>query len=341
MAARFLLLMTVVLFTSLSQATEPNRKTDIITLYNGDKVTGEVKRLFSGLLEVSTDFMGTVNIEWKEIARLESLFRYEIALAGGERYYGKIVTSPRSGELRVSDAYGEHNLSALEVVEIRPVSKTFKDRIDVYLSLGYSYTKASSLGQSSFNADIGYETDRARNVLTGRLYVTDTETEVTSSGKIDLMRSVWTNRQGTFRYLLGSYETNDELELDYRFSVGGGLGKQFIKSPKSAWEGALGAQLLTEQSSSGDTLESAEAVLHTQYSTWKYTTPELRLKLGLSIFPSLTESGRVRADTDINIRWEIIEDLYWEVTAFGTYDNQATEDSEFDYGISTGVGWEY
>ena len=341
MAARFLLLMTVVLFTSLSQAAEPNRKTDIIILYNGDKVTGEVKGLFSGLLVVRTECSGTGKIEGKEIARMESLYRYEIRLTEGKRYYGKIETSPRPGELRVSDAYGEHDVSALEVVEIREVSTSVKDRVDVYLALGYSYMKASSLGQGSFNADMSYESDRARNALTGRLYVTDTETEVTRSGKVDLRRSVWTKRQATFRYVLGSYETNDELALDYRFSAGGGLGRQFISSPKSAWEGALGAQVLTEKSISGDTQESAEAVLHTRYSTWKYTTPELRLKLGLSVFPSLTESGRVRADTDINIRWEIIEDLYWDVTAFGTYDNKAAEDSQFDYGISTGVGWEY
>jgi hypothetical protein len=333
--------MTVVLFAGLSQADDSHRKTDIVTLYDGDKVTGEVKTLFSGLLEVSTKFMGTVKIEWRQVAKIESLYRYEIALVEGSRYYGKIEASSRPGELRFIDAAGEHSFSVLEVVEIRPVSETFKDRIDIHLALGYSYTKASSLGQGSFNTDIGYETDRARNVLTGRLYLTDTESEVTNSGKVDLRRSVWTKRKGSFRYLLGSYETNDELELDYRVSAGGGLGHQFVKSPKSAWEGALGAQLLTERSLSGDTLESVEAVLRTEYSTWKYTTPELRLKLDLSVFPSLTESGRVRADSDINIRWEIVEDFYWEVTAFGTYDNQAAEDSEFDYGISTGVGWEY
>jgi hypothetical protein len=341
MAARVLLLMTVALFTNLSHAADSHRKTDIVTLYDGDKVTGEVKNLFSGLLEVSTKFMGTVKIEWRQVARIESLYRYEIAMVEGSRYYGKMETSSRPGELRFIDADGEHSFSALEVVEIRPVSETLKDRIDIHLALGYSYTKASSLGQGSFNTDIGYETDRARNVLTGRLYLTDTESEVTNSGKMDLRRSVWTKRKGSFRYLLGTYETNDELELDYRLSAGGGLGHQFVKSPRSTWEGGIGAQLLTEKTLSGDTLESAEAVLRTEYSTWKYTTPELRLKLDLSIFPSLTESGRVRADTDINIRWELVEDFYWEVTAFGTYDNQATEDSEFDYGISTGVGWEY
>ena len=88
MATRYLLLMTFVLFTSLSQAADSHRKTDIVTLYDGDKVTGEVKNLFSGLLEVSTKFMGTVKIEWRQVARIESLYRYEIAMVCGVSHYG-------------------------------------------------------------------------------------------------------------------------------------------------------------------------------------------------------------------------------------------------------------
>ena len=100
-------------------------------------------------------------------------------------------------------------------------------------------------------------------------------------------------------------------------------------------------QVLTEKSLVGDTQESVEGILNTQYATWKFSTPELHFKFGLSIYPSITESGRVRGDTDIKFRWEIIEDLFWDITAFGSYDNEAAENSQFDYGITTGVGWTY
>jgi hypothetical protein len=333
--------MILTLFSSLAYSAGPDRKTDVVTLYNGDKITGEVKMLFGGLLEVSTHAMGTVQIEWQEIARVDSQYHYEIRLAEGKRFYGTMEESDRPGELNVSDVYGEHKVSSLEVVEIRPVAKSFKDRIDIYLSLGYSYTKASSLGQTSFNTDMKYEDEKTRNSLTGRLTVTDTDDDVTRSSRIDLSRSVWTDRQDTYRILLGSYEQNDELALDYRFSVGAGLGRHFTDSHKSTWTGAVGLQVLTEKSLLGDTQESVEGILNTQYATWKFSTPELHFKFGLTIYPSITESGRVRGDTDIKFRWEIIEDLFWDITAFGSYDNEAAEDSQFDYGITTGVGWTY
>jgi hypothetical protein len=336
-----LLLMVLALYSSLSHGGPTGRKTDVVRLYNGDQVTGEVKKLTAGILEVNTNSMGTVNIEWQEVASLESLYHYEVRLAEGKRYYGLMEHSERAGEIKVSDVYGEHEVSALEVVELRPVAKSFKDRIDVYLSLGYSYTKASSLGQTTLNTDISYEDERTRNSLNARLIVTDTDDAVTRSSRVDLSRSVWTDRQDTYRIVGGAYETNDELALDYRFSLGAGLGRHFLDTHRSTWNGNIGAQVLTEKSTVGDTQESVEGVLSTEYSTWKYTTPELHLKIHFSLYPSFTESGRLRGDSNINLRWEIVKDLYWDVTAFGTYDNQAAEDTKFDYGLSTGIGWDY
>ena len=336
-----LLLMVLALYSSLSHGGPTGRKTDVVRLYNGDQVTGEVKKLSAGILEVNTNSMGTVNIEWQEVASLESLYHYEVRLAEGKRYYGIMEHSERAGEINVSDVYGEHEVSTLEVVELRPVAKSFKDRIDVYLAIGSSYTKASSLGQATLNTDISYETEQTRNSLVGRLMITDTDDEVTRSSRVDLSRTVWTNREDTFRVVAGVYETNDELALDYRFSLGAGLGRHFLDTHRSTLTGAVGAQVLTEKSTAGETQESVEAVLNTSYSTWKYSTPELHLKINFSLYPSLTESGRLRGNTDINLRWEIVKDLFWDVTAFGTYDNQAADDSELDYGISTGIGWDY
>ena len=43
-------------------------KSDVVTLRNGDRVTCEIKSLYAGLLECSTDAMGTLKIESDEIA---------------------------------------------------------------------------------------------------------------------------------------------------------------------------------------------------------------------------------------------------------------------------------
>ena len=63
-------------------------KTDIVTLYNGDRVTGELKSLYGGRLHHKTDSMGTISIEWQEIASIQSNYHYEVRTSDGLRLFG-------------------------------------------------------------------------------------------------------------------------------------------------------------------------------------------------------------------------------------------------------------
>ncbi len=43
-------------------------KTDIIELLNGDRITCEIQKLERGKLTVKTDGLGTISIEWNDVA---------------------------------------------------------------------------------------------------------------------------------------------------------------------------------------------------------------------------------------------------------------------------------
>ncbi len=338
------LLMTLILLSfGISSQGWAHAKTDIITLYNGDRLTGELKSLYGGIAELNTNTMGTAKIEWKHIARIESNYHYDIRMSDGSRYFASIDESSIPGQLKLHTEESKHNIEMLEVVEIRPIENTFADRIEIYLSAGYSYTKASSVGQTSFNTVVSYEDENTHNALTGRTTITNTEDDQTQSTKWDLSRNVWTDRSKLFRTFYGRFESNDELALDSRYTAGAGLGRYFIDRQRLRWVGAIGLQVLTEKSTDGDQQESVEGVLSTTLAAWRFDTPELDLDLKFNLYPSLSETKRVRADTDIRLRWELIEDLFWDITAFATYDNKAGDGTnhEIDYGITTGIGWNY
>ena len=82
-----LALILVVLASTEAHAT---RKTDVIHFTNGDKLTGEIKALVNGILQLSTDAMGTINIEWPQVARIESIYYYEFRLTSGERHFTRV-----------------------------------------------------------------------------------------------------------------------------------------------------------------------------------------------------------------------------------------------------------
>jgi hypothetical protein len=363
MSSRLFFLSVVLVSYGISTQTwaraQAHNKTDIITLYNGDRLTGELLSMYGGIVSLKTDALGTAKIEWKRVSQIESVYHYDIRLSSGERHFAAIGNTAITGQLKVIFDNDEHSFEMLEIVEIRPVENSFLARIDLYLSAGYSYTQASSVAQASFNTQISYEDENTRNTFSGRTTHTDTADDITSSSKLDLSRQVWTDRSKSYRTFYGRYESNDELALEGRYTLGAGLGRYFIDTQKIRWIGSAGLQVITEKQTvgtgeqcdadgepagcveAGDRRDSIEAFFSTEFAAWRFDTPELDLDLKFNVYPSLSESGRVRADTDIRIRWELIEDLYWDLTTFITYDNKAGIDHEVDYGITTGIGWTY
>ena len=114
------LICTVFFWLSCAAHAE-HKKIDVVTMYNGDRVTGEIISLFGGILEYDTDSMGKLKIEWQEIAHIESEFYYEFRLSNSDRYYGSVENTDRPGQLAVEDLDGTHTLEWLDVVEIRPI----------------------------------------------------------------------------------------------------------------------------------------------------------------------------------------------------------------------------
>ncbi len=316
-------------------------KTDIVTLYNGDRITGEIKELDGGILKLSTDSMGTVSIEWQEIANIKSDYYYEFQLSSGARHFGSVEKSTRPGQLSIAELGSEKNLEWLDLVRMRPIESKVVDRIDAYFSAGYSYTRANSLTQTNFKGNIGYENEKSRNNLDGRMNFSDSDNTSSTSSKVDLNRAVWTKYPGIFRATFGSYEQNDELDLNYRLAFGGGVGRFFLDTYQNRLSGVVGLQVITEDNKSEGTEENLEMVLSSRYSAWRFNTPELHLDFSLNLYPSITETGRVRSSSDLSLRWELLEDLFFDITAYGSYDNRAEGDSGVDYGVSTGLGYDF
>lgn len=317
-------------------------KSDIVTLHNGDRVTCAIKSLYAGVLECGTDAMGTLRIEWDEIAGIQSNYEYQLRYSDGSRHKGRIEPADNPGDIRVVDGGGALDTDWLQVVELRPLQKTLKDAMEIYLSAGYDYTKASETTQVTLGLDIGYEKEGSRSALKLRHVTSDTREESFSSTKLDLFRGFFNERtRHLFRYGNSSYESNDQLALDYRVSVGAGFGRYFIDNHEYQLVSAIGLQANTERDLSGEQQESLEGALKLEFATWKFDPPELDVRLTLNLYPSITDSGRLRGDSDLRLRWELYKDLFWDITAWGVYDNQNIGDGNLDYGVSTGIGWDY
>ena len=68
-------------------------KTDVITVSNGDRITGAMTEMTSGKLSVSTSYAGTISVKWREVSQIDSRYVYEVLLDDGERIYGRFAAS--------------------------------------------------------------------------------------------------------------------------------------------------------------------------------------------------------------------------------------------------------
>jgi hypothetical protein len=150
-------------------------------------------------------------------------------------------------------------------------------------------------------------------------------------------------------YLIG-LESNDELGLELRSSIGAGVGRYLVQTNTS--EIALvGGLLGTAESlavdpaspTSSTSDENIEGLLRLEYSRYVYDHPAIDLSAQLSVFPSITESGRTRAQFDLGLRWEIINDLFWDLSYYNTYDSDPPSSSQStnDYGVVTSIGYSF
>ncbi len=318
-------------------------KTDVIQLRNGDRVTGEIKSLMRGQLELSTDHMGTVLIEWEQVEEILSHTGQAIELTSGERFYGTLEKPEAQNFVRINSTDGAVGVASDDIISMYPVEAGIWDRLDVSARLGFSWDKSSEVGKYSVGLDGSW---RDPYFITRANFQTDitTQKEVDDSQRtvfnLNHMRFLQHN---TFRGLFGNLESNDELGIDLRTVVGAGYGWVPIRSQQTLFTLMGGLAVNREIPDNGDTDAQLEAVASLLWDYFLFSHPERNIGLNFSVFPSLTESGRYRANFDTVMKIEIVRDLFFDITAYASYDNRpvSATASQSDYGVSSGLGYNF
>ena len=319
-------------------------KTDIVWIANGNQITGEIKALEHGLLKLKTDYMGEVQIEWTDVVRVESDYAFQFERTDGTRVTGRIQESAEPGKIVVGYMQQSVAFEGTNVVRISQIEDSFFDAVKGSLSMGYSFTKASDVAQGNFAFSATHRTEI-------RSYDLEASTITTSTAEGDPSRRANTSFGMTrFRpdrwynsYTLG-LERNDELGLDVRTSLEAAIGRFLVQTNKSEL-GTLAGLVGTDERLQGDAeaQQNLEGLLGVDYSRYIYNNPKLDLNVSLYVYPSITESGRVRSQFDIALKWEIYKDLFWNLSYYNTYDSDppSGSDTTDDFGFVTSLGWTF
>ncbi len=284
----------VALALALGSTASGQGRTDVVTLANGDHITGEIVGLQRGQLEFKTDDAGTLYLEWDKLARLVANRFVEVITRDGRRFLGSLGKSA-DRSISVVGPEGAETLSMSEVTEITPIGRNFWKKLDGSIDAGYNYTHSSGIAQFNLNSDTVFRKPASQIRLTASTTVTQQEGD---SGRDDrgtleasYLRYPW---QHWFFTAAGRFETNESLGLVLRSQIAGAVGPRLINGNRAQLAVGAGLGFNEEQGVDVEATQNLEGLLIFRTSYYTYDRPKTNLDVSIQYYP---ESERHRPAT--------------------------------------------
>jgi hypothetical protein len=319
------------------------QKTDIVTLGNGDRITGEVSTLNRGQLEYKTDDQGTLYIEWDKVATVTSTGQFEVGTSDGQRFVGSLGSEP-GRVLLVVAATGTDRLLMTDVTIITKIGRSFLTKLDGSIDIGFSYTKSSAIAQLNVNSSTVYRSPSFEARLSGSGTATQTSDEEGRDDRGTVQMSYLRYRGK--RWFVGGgagFETNESLGIKLRSQVSGAVGQRLVNTNRAQLSIAGGLSVNDEHGVDTEPTQNVEAVATFRTSYYAYDYPKTNIDVGFQYFPSVSDFGRQRIQFDSSLRRELWKDVFLAVNVFDTFDSQppSTDADKNDVGVVLSFGWSY
>jgi hypothetical protein len=335
------------LFFFLALNAFARESTDVIVMKNGDHLTGEIKGLSSGVLYISMKYiLGTSDVQWSQVDHIESKQLFLVKTESGNVYMGALSTAdiekgrPMTIEV-VESSSKQIQLERQTVVSMDQTSEHFWQRFNGQINTGITYTKGNQSTQYNLSSDVAYPRERWS---AGASYnsTLSTSTGVTATTRNQALLTAqrllrWNNwfYAGTAGFLQSS-----EQGIDLQNSLMGGVGRYLANTNHTQIYllGGFGWQR-TQYSPSivpVGTQNVATAVISGGAKFFRFN--KTNMNVTVSVFPALSEPGRVYTNVNAGYYIKLSGSLSWNVSFYGNWDNQPPPTfSGSDYGTTSGL----
>lgn len=302
---------------------------------------GEIKSLDQGVLIYKTDDVGTLSIKWGKVDRIVSPRYFEVEEQSGRRYYGALPPSNTDRRMVVAVTSFIDTLDILNVVRIYPIGGGFWSRVDGKLNLSLGFQRANKLRNFGVDLDAKHRTQLRLTELVASTYFQAQEGAAnTSRNSVALSRLRFLQH----RWLLtaaGQLEQNEELDLALRGLVGAGAGRFLYQSNRAEVRVISGLAYTNERFFGSSATSNLEALITGQANYFQRDYPKTDVQAILTLYPSITDLGRIRSDLNATLTHEFIRDFNAGLTLFDKFDSRpsSTAAAKHDYGLSLTAGW--
>jgi putative salt-induced outer membrane protein YdiY len=336
-------------FAFICAPAEAKRK-DVVTMKNGDHLTGEVKKLESGVLYVDLDYVsGNVGLDWKQVDTVQTTGLYQIILRNGDHYNGTIEKSPdleKGGKDVLISTMGGHELRvpASTVVQMETKKENFWRQLTGSINFGSSYTSGNN--QTALNSAMNV-TYPARNWAAGASYTSSFSGQSGASKTTNLHEL----QLGVERYLgrnsfvlgLSDFLHSSQQDLNLRTTLGGTYGRYVKRTNENSLRWFAGVAYTHEhfQSMSSQPIQqNVEALLGSQYELYRFSRYTLQSQV--LVYPGLSDLGRIRTTTKTSLSVKLVNNFALSFSFWDNFDSRPPLNAKKnELGVSSNVGWTF
>ncbi len=221
-AARLLAAATVVVTASASA--------DVITMNNGDRISGVVGNITSGQVTVTTAYAGDVVVAMASVADIQTDGTYDLTLNSGDKVSGQLVQNG----LLVNGNVRPVQIEDVSLLAPPPSNDpVWTSRVDVFATFSNGNTDTqtlSILGSSQYNHGIAGRNEHRLTAFWGDAEADGTTTQEVFELDYNYRRYL---RDNWFVGAYGEFFRDGLKEVNSRITVGATAGKLF-------WDNALG-----------------------------------------------------------------------------------------------------
>jgi putative salt-induced outer membrane protein YdiY len=219
----------------------------IVTLNNGDQVSGELKQLNNGVLLIRSGILGEVKIPWNKVSKLVTDEDVRIQLNDGAMVKGKLMLDDGKVAVDKQTPSQPVNLARQDISALNPpiVDESFKysGKVD----LGGAFNRGNSDDdQLHTNGELIARSPGDRYTLNWEVNEARSSGVKTTSNRRLLGQYDHFLDPKNYLYANAKGERDDLADLNLRTAIGGGYGRQFIDTDITKLSSQVGLAYVNE-----------------------------------------------------------------------------------------------
>lgn len=344
--ARLISLLSLVLLACFPVSAKVTRH-DVIIMKNGDRMTGEVKKLENGVLYISTDyFSGSIGLDWLQVARVQSTGGFQIVLKDGNRTAGtieKVSEEEAPGkDFEIHAPAGEVHASSPDVVSIETQKKNFWRQLTGAIDFGVDFTSGNNQTALSSDASANYLTTKWMNGVTFNSSFSG-QSGGSSSNLLEFQTlDGYFMGKNAFLAGLGDFLHSSQQNLALRTTLGGGYGRFLLHTNHNILVWLAGSVYTHENFQTGDQRpdQNVEALFGLQYQLFRFDRYSMQSQL--LVYPGLSDYGRIRTTTKTTFSVKLVNNFHTDFSFWDNFDSRPSNDAKRnDLGVSNSIGWTF